>query len=100
MIQNFFEWSILRTDVNRYVKNCHICKRSKASINGFHDPLQSIEAESRLWQNISMDFITGFSESDGFNAILMIVDSFSKMHHYIACTAGNKGTNTEKRRKY
>jgi hypothetical protein len=34
-------------------------------------------------------------ESKDFNAILMIVDRLTKMHHYISCTVAEEGTNAE-----
>ncbi len=42
-----------------------------------------------------MNFVTGLPESKDFNAILMIVDRLTKMHHYIPCTAAEEGTNAE-----
>ena len=92
IIQKFFEWSKMRADVERYVRNCHVCRRSKAPKNEYHGELQSIESKNKLWQNISLNFVIGLSESKGFNAILMIVNRFSKMHHYIACTTEKKET--------
>jgi hypothetical protein len=35
------------------------------------------------------------SESKDFNAILMIVDRLTKMHHYISFTAAEENTNAE-----
>jgi hypothetical protein len=44
----------------------------------------------RLWQDIAMDFITGLPSSvrrrKAYNAILVVVDRFSKIVRYIACT--------------
>jgi hypothetical protein len=34
-------------------------------------------------------------ESKDFNAILMIVNRLTKMHHYVFCTAAEEGTNAE-----
>ncbi len=42
-----------------------------------------------------MNFVIGLSESKDFNAILMIIDRLTKMHHYISCTAAEEGTNAE-----
>jgi hypothetical protein len=39
-----------------------------------------------------MDFVTGLSESDECDAILMIIDRLTKMRHYIPCKAGDQGT--------
>jgi hypothetical protein len=47
-----------------------------------------------------MDFVTGLPKTkDGFNAILMVVDRLTKMHHYVPCTAEEDGTSAEKTAK-
>ena len=46
MIQRFFEWPKMRADVERYVQNCHVCRRSKAPKNEYHGELQPIESEN------------------------------------------------------
>ncbi|KAF8757252.1 hypothetical protein RHS01_04115 [Rhizoctonia solani] len=38
------------------------------------------------FHTISYDFITGFPKSDGYNAILVVIDSFSKFGHFIPTT--------------
>jgi len=43
------------------------------------NPLHPHEVPSLPWEHISIDLITGLPESNGFNAILVIVDRFSKM---------------------
>jgi hypothetical protein len=42
-----------------------------------------------------MNFVIELFESKDFNAILMIIDRLTKMHHYISCTAAEKETNAE-----
>ena len=37
----------------------------------------------RPWEEIAMDFVRELPESDGYNAILVITDCFTKMQHYI-----------------
>ena len=99
MLQRFFQWPKMRADVDQYIRNCHVCRRSKSPKDGYHGPLQSIAAESKPWQDISFDFVVGLPESEKCNAILMVVDRFSKMHHYIPCKATDEGTGAEETAK-
>jgi phosphoketolase len=43
-----------------------------------------------------MNFVIELFESKDFNAILMIIDRLTKMHHYISCITTEKNTNAEK----
>ena len=38
---------------------------------------------TKPWQEIAMDFVGELPESEGYNAILVITNRFSKMQHYI-----------------
>jgi len=38
------------------------------------------------WSHISVDFITKLPLAQGYNAILVVCDCFSKMAHFIAIT--------------
>ncbi len=35
------------------------------------------------WQNVSMDFMVSLPPSRGFDAIMVVVDQFNKMAHFI-----------------
>ena len=40
----------------------------------------------RLWQHISVDFITKLPVSKSYDSILVVCDRFSKMSHFVAMT--------------
>ncbi len=89
-------WSEMIRDVKQYVRNCHICRRIKTARNKYHELLNSLSTSNRSWTDIILDFVTEWLDNKDYNAILMIVDKLSKMHHYISCTTDENETTIEK----
>ena len=48
--------------------------------------LRPNKVPERLWQHISVDFITKLPMSKGHDLILVVCDRFSKMFHFVATT--------------
>jgi len=66
-------------DVRRYVKGCEVCQCTKPRHTPLAAPLHPHDILTRPWEVISLDLIGPLPESAGQNAILVIVDRFSKM---------------------
>ena len=64
------------------------CQRIKAHHERKHTPSNPNEIPSAPWEIILVDLIRELSISQGFNAICIIIDCFSKQIHAIS-------TNTE-----
>jgi hypothetical protein len=95
-LYKWYYWSQMKQSVKRYIRNCHICKRSKASRNKYIELLNFLFISDRSWMNIIMNFVIELSKSKKeFNAILMIVNRLTKMHHYISCVAKEDETTVE-----
>lgn len=79
-IKQLFYWVGMKHDIWDYVQNCSTCLQSKpdrAKCSGLLQPLPS------SWAFISMDFVEGLPCSGSANAILVVVDRYSKFAHFI-----------------
>jgi hypothetical protein len=94
-LSKWYYWSQVRKLVERYVRNCHICKRFKSTRDKYSELLNLLSISNCSWTNIIMNFVTELSESKEFNAILMMINRLTKMHHYISCKAEEDDTNAE-----
>ena len=72
-------WPTLRSDIKRYTKGCLTCQRNKARTAPLKSPLHSLPIPNGPWEEISIDIIGPLPPSNGKDAILVIVDRFSKM---------------------
>ena len=88
-------WSKMRMMIKRYIQNCYVCRRSKASRDWINELLKSLLILKQQWQNISLDFIINLSESDESNVILTVIDRLSKKRHYISCWSDDEETFAE-----
>jgi transposase InsO family protein len=71
--------------IKEYVQSCDTCTRAKSTHHKPYGLLQPLPIPQGPWQSISMDFITDLPLSNGFDSILVVVDRFTKMAHFIAC---------------
>jgi len=94
-ISRHYYWPNMRYAVGRYIRNCHSCQISKAPRNRKNGLLRSLPIPQQRWQNISMDFIIGLSDSEGKNAICIIINRLTKERHYVACITKEEGTIAE-----
>ncbi len=75
----------MKKDVEAYVKGCETCQRTKSSTQAKAAPLHPNAIPEGPWTHISVDMVTGLPDSHGHDAILMIVDRFSKAIIPVAC---------------
>ena len=87
LMQKKFYWLKITKDIKEYIKNCDMCQRTKTSHHHFYDEFSSLFVSARSWTKILINFIIEFSlnryDDDIYDAILIIIDRFSKMTHYI-----------------
>ncbi len=85
----------MRMTIKRYIQNCYVYHRSKASRDWINELLKSLLILEQRWQNIFLNFIIDLSESDESNVILTVINRLSKKRHYISCWSNNEETFAE-----
>jgi len=96
VIKRNYYWSFMRKTIDRYIRNCYICQRSKTSRDKSNGLLQPLSISEQRWQDIAMNFIIDLPDSSEYNAILTIICRLSKERHYISCITNDEGITVEK----
>lgn len=78
-----YTWPGLTGMVTEYVRTCDVCGHIKPNRHRPYGLLQPLPVPARPWDSISVDFITDLPESEGNHLIMVIVDRFSKMVHFV-----------------
>ena len=96
LLQCNYYWPGMATTVKEYITRCDTCQRFKGSNMAPAGLLHLLETLSLLWEHISANFITDLPLSHGFDAILMVIDRFSKEGELIPCTKTCSALDTAK----
>ncbi|CDJ32458.1 H0124B04.16 protein, related [Eimeria mitis] len=83
-LSKLYYWPGMRVYTTAYVESYVKCRASKALSQRQAGLLQPLLVPSRRWSHVSLDFITDLPLTPrGHDCILVIVDSLSKMVHFI-----------------
>lgn len=73
----------MEDEIRKFCNEWDNCQRTKAPRHAKHGLLHPLELPSKPWTHISTDFITDLPKSGGKSNILVVVDRFTKMAHFI-----------------
>jgi hypothetical protein len=76
-------WSGMKNTIQDFVKSCDTCQRNKYLASSPGGLLQPLPIPNQIWEDISIDFVTGLPKARGYDAILVVVDRLSKYTHFI-----------------
>ena len=72
--------------MKQYIEGCDQCQRMKNKTEMPAGKLRPSQIPERLWQYISVDFITKLLLSKDHDSILVVCDRFLKMSHFVMTT--------------
>ena len=73
----------MKKEIKEYVAACNICQRLKSGNCFPGGLLQPLPIPQQVWEDLSMDFIEGLPKSGDKDCILVVIDRFFKMGHFI-----------------
>jgi hypothetical protein len=86
LVSRNYWWPSLTTYVKKYTTGCDICQRMKNRPQQPYGPLMPNPVPGGPWDIITIDLITQLPESDGYNAICVVVDRLTKRAHFYPIT--------------
>lgn len=96
-VARHFWWPSLIADVKHYVDSCETCARAKSDQRKPAGLLKPLPVPSGRWTHVSLDHIMGLKEVNGFNTILVVVDRYTKMAHFIPASSSDTSADTARR---
>jgi len=85
IVRNYW-WPGVTKEMGRYIDGCDVCQRYKNQSKAPVGKLMPNAIPEKPWSHILADFITKLPLAQGYDAILVVCNCFSKMAHFIATT--------------
>ncbi|KAK8919266.1 hypothetical protein KSP39_PZI021756 [Platanthera zijinensis] len=86
-LSQYFYWPGLLQEVTEYIKHCDLYQKAKSRNTYPAGLLQPLPIPTKIWADISIDFITHLPTSKSYTTILVMVDRFSKGAHFAPLSA-------------
>ena len=94
-IKRFYYWFRLKDIIEKYIRNCDFCQKSKAPRDKINDLLISLPVLKQRWRDIVMNFIVDLLSTKKYNVICIIIDRLIKKRHYVFCWNGEQDLSAE-----
>ena len=82
-IRSVFYWVGMKKQIRDYIRHCDVCQRHKTECTSPAGLLQPLPIPTKVWSDISMDFVDGLPTSMGKSTIFVVVDRLPKYAHFI-----------------
>ena len=83
-LKQSYWWTRMKREIAQFVNECDVCRRVKAEHQRPAGLLQPLAIPEWKFDQIEMDFVTGFPKSKrGNDAIFVVIDKLSKVAHFL-----------------
>ena len=83
-LKQYYWWRGMKKDIVEYVSKCLTCQQAKAKHQVPSNLLNPILIPQWKWDNISMDFVSGFSLTQKkYDSVWVIIDRLTKSTHFL-----------------
>src|ERR1700761_2989445 len=83
LVSRNYWWPQMSRYIGKYVSTCDMCLQTKPAHQLPIGQLHPLPIPDAPWDTISVDFIVELPESNGKDAIMVVVDSVTKRSHFI-----------------
>jgi hypothetical protein len=89
-----FYWPKMKERVKSFIHQCDIYQRHKTETTSLARLLQPLPIPTKVWAEVSMNFVDGLLKSHGKTTILVVVDRLTKYGHFIPISHPYTACNT------
>ena len=80
-----YYWRGMLADVQRFIRNCHQCRRADVPRDKTPGLLHPLPIPERPWQHVTMDYKSQPKDKHGFDNVFVVVDRLSKQSVCTPC---------------